>query len=82
MGLFSFNIATELGFVHRKINSTCVDKATATFKTGAETFHLRGRAGFISLAVRNVLRGLVIWLDFTLPSIGFVFLPSFGAFFW
>lgn len=33
MGLFSFNIATELGFVHRKINSTCVDKATATFKT-------------------------------------------------
>lgn len=34
VGLFSFNIDTELCFVDKKINTTPVDSTRAAFKTG------------------------------------------------
>lgn len=83
MGLFSFNIATELCFVHRKINTACVDSTAETFKTDFSWDLLLKMTSRLHLhGVRNVvLLGLIIRLNFTLPSVVFVFLPFFGALF-
>lgn len=63
VGLFSFNIDTELCFVDKKINTTCVDSTRSDFKTGWSRRLLRKmKSGLYLVAVRNVvLRGL--WLD-------------------
>lgn len=82
MGLFSFNIATELCFVRRKINTACIDRTAETFKTDLSWDLLLKMMSRLRLhGVRNVLRGLIIRLNFTLPTVVFVFLPFFGALF-
>lgn len=61
VGLFSFNIDTELCFVDKKINTTPVDSTTAAFKTVWSRGLLLTIKSRLYLGGRNVvLPGLII----------------------